>query len=81
MSMTAYATYLHLLDSEVDYSVGIFVKAYKVIESCQTPEQLGLARSYVSIMEERIAPRMLPICQVLHTILSIRLGEVNQRTE
>jgi len=68
--------YLAKLQDKIDFSIDAFIKAYKVIESCQTPEQIGLARQYVNILEARIAPRILPICQVLHTLLTIRLGEI-----
>jgi len=81
MSTTIHENFLYLLGKDVDYSVSAFVKAYRVIESCQTPEQLDLARSYLSIVENRMVPRLLPVCQVLHTMLSVRLGEINQRTE
>ena len=71
-------TNVDMFDIDVENSVTAFIKAYKVIESCQTIEQLDLARSYVHILEQKMAPKILPICEVLHTMLSVRRGELNQ---
>ena len=69
------------LRRDIDLSVDAFNKAYRVIESCKTVEQLGLARSYVSLVEDAMIERMLPICQVLHTMLTVRLTEVRVSEE
>jgi len=68
-----------VLNDNVDYFVKMFDKAYRVINSCETPEQLDSARSYIGIVEQRMALPLLPICQVLHTILASRSGEIQQR--
>ena len=69
------------MNQDIDLSVEAFNKAYRVIESCKTVEQLDLARSYVSLVEDVMVERMLSICEVLHTMLAVRLAEVRTSEE
>ena len=69
------------MNQDIDLSVEAFNKAYRFIESCKTFEHLDLARSYVSLVEDVMVERMLSICEVLHTMLAVRLAEVRTSEE
>ena len=72
---------LAAIGRDIDLAVESFNKAYRIIESCKTIEQLDMARSYIDIVEGIMIERMLPICQVLHTMIAVRIVELNSNEE